>query len=106
MQTSDPDIYAGGDCVEVTNLVTHNKSHWPMGDAANLEGRVAAQNMVLGNNVEYQGMIGTGICKVFDYTAGSTGLSEKQAARLGYTILLLLFRRHRINRALWAESPL
>ena len=88
MQTSDPDIYAGGDCVEVTNLVTHNKSHWPMGDAANLEGRVAAQNMVLGNNVEYQGMIGTGICKVFDYTAGSTGLSEKQAARLGYTNII------------------
>ena len=88
MQTSDPDIYAGGDCVEVTNLVTHTKQHWPMGDAANLEGRVAAQNMVLGNNVEYEGMIGTGICKVFDYTAGSTGLSEKQAARLGYTNIL------------------
>ena len=88
MQTSDPDIFAGGDCVEVTNLVTHNKSHWPMGDAANLEGRVAAQNMVLGNCVEYEGMIGTGICKVFDYTAGSTGLSEKQAARLGYTNIM------------------
>jgi NAD(P)H-nitrite reductase large subunit len=44
MQTSDPFIYAGGDCVEVTNLVTHNKALWPMGDAANLQGRVAAQN--------------------------------------------------------------
>ena len=88
MQTSDPDIYAGGDCVEVTNLVTHQKSPWPMGDAANLEGRVAAQNMVLGNNVEYDGMIGTGICKVFDYVAGSTGLSEKQAARLGYSNIM------------------
>jgi len=84
MQTSDRDIYAGGDCVEVTNLVTHQKMIWPMGDAANLEGRVAAQNMVLGNNVEYDGFIGTGICKVFDYVAGSTGLSEKQAKRLGY----------------------
>lgn len=88
MQTSDPDIYAGGDCVEVTNLVTHNKSVWPMGDAANLEARVAAQNMVLGNNVEYEGMIGTGICKVFDYVAGSTGLSEKQAKRLGYSNIM------------------
>ena len=88
MQTSDPDIYAGGDCVEVTNLVTHQKSPWPMGDAANLEGRVAAQNMVLGNNVEYDGMIGTGICKVFDYVAGSTGLSEKQASRLGYSNIM------------------
>ncbi|MBN1195898.1 MAG: FAD-dependent oxidoreductase [Candidatus Aminicenantes bacterium] len=88
MQTSDPDIYAGGDCVEVTNLVTHQKMPWPMGDAANLEGRVAAQNMVLGNNVEYDGFIGTGICKVFDYVAGSTGLSEKQAKRLGYSNIM------------------
>ncbi len=88
MQTSDPDIYAGGDCVEVTNLVTHNKSHWPMGDAANLQGRVAAQNMVLGNNAEYKGMIGTGICKVFDYTAGSSGLSVSQAKKLGYSNIL------------------
>lgn len=88
MQTSDPDIYAGGDCVEVTNLVTHQKMPWPMGDAANLEGRVAAQNMVLGNNVEYEGFIGTGICKVFDYVAGSTGLSEKQAKRLGYSNIM------------------
>jgi len=88
MQTSDADIYAGGDCVEVTNLVTHEKSLWPMGDAANLEGRVAAQNMVLGNNVEYDGMIGTGICKVFEYVAGSTGLSEKQAAKLGYSNIM------------------
>lgn len=88
MQTSDPDIYAGGDCVEVTNLVTHNKSLWPMGDAANLQARVAAQNMVLGNNVNYEGMIGTGICKVFDYVAGSTGLSEKQAKRLGYSNII------------------
>ncbi len=88
MQTSDPDIFAGGDCVEVTNLVTHNKSLWPMGDAANLQGRVAAQNMVLGNNVSYEGMIGTGICKVFDYVAGSTGLSEKQAKRLGYSNIM------------------
>ena len=88
MQTSDPDVYAGGDCVEVTNLVTHNKSLWPMGDAANLQARVAAQNMVLGNNVNYEGMIGTGICKVFDYVAGSTGLSEKQAKRLGYSNII------------------
>ena len=88
MQTSDPDIYAGGDCVEVNNLVTQNKSLWPMGDAANLQARVAAQNIVLGNNVRYEGMIGTGICKVFDFEAGSTGLSEKQAKRLGYSNII------------------
>ncbi len=84
MQTNDPDIYAAGDCVEVTNLITHEKQHWPMGDAANLQGRVAAQNMVFGNIEEYEGFIGTGICKVFDFTAGSTGLSEKAARAEGY----------------------
>jgi NADPH-dependent 2,4-dienoyl-CoA reductase/sulfur reductase-like enzyme/rhodanese-related sulfurtransferase len=84
MQTSDPSIYAAGDCVEVTNLITHNKQHWPMGDAANLQGRVAAQNMVFGNVEEYEGVVGTGICKVFDFTAGGTGLSEKMARMEGY----------------------
>ncbi len=84
MQTSDPSIYAAGDCIEVTNLITHNKQHWPMGDAANLQGRVAAQNMVFGNVEEYEGVVGTGICKVFDFTAGGTGLSEKMARMEGY----------------------
>lgn len=84
MQTNDPDIYAAGDCVEVTNLITHEKQHWPMGDAANLQGRVTAQNMVFGNSEEYEGFIGTGICKVFDFAAGSTGLSEKAARAEGY----------------------
>jgi NADPH-dependent 2,4-dienoyl-CoA reductase/sulfur reductase-like enzyme/rhodanese-related sulfurtransferase len=88
MQTSDPDIYAAGDCVEVTNLVTHARQHWPMGDAANLQGRVLAQNVVFGNTEEYEGFVGTGICKVFDYSAGSTGLSEKMARAEGYANII------------------
>ncbi len=88
MQTDDPHIYAAGDCVEVTNLVTHNKQHWPMGDAANLQGRVVAQNVASGNIQEYEGFVGTGICKVFDYCAGSTGLSEKMAKKEGYANLI------------------
>ncbi|MDA3852044.1 MAG: FAD-dependent oxidoreductase [Spirochaetaceae bacterium] len=88
MQTSDPDIYAAGDCVEITNLITKNKQPWPMGDAANLQGRVVAQNVVLGNIEEYEGMVGTGICKVFDFNAGSTGLSEKMAREEGYNNVL------------------
>ncbi len=88
MQTSDQSIYAAGDCVEVTNLVTHNKQHFPMGDLANLQGRVAAQNVVLGNIVDFEGVVGTGICKIADYTAGSTGLSEKMARAEGYTNIL------------------
>ncbi len=83
MQTSDPDIYAAGDCVETVNLLTGKKVHAPYGDLANLQGRVAGENAVIGNTVAFPGTIQTGICKVFDFAAGSTGLSEKAARALG-----------------------
>ncbi len=79
MQTSDPDIYAVGDCVEVTNLMTGEKTYAPYGDLANLEGRVAGENAVEGNIATFPGTIKTGICKIFDYAAGTTGLSESAA---------------------------
>ena len=84
MQTSDPDIYAVGDCVEVKHLISGKPVHAPFGDLANLEGRVAGQNVVAGNKAKFPGTIQTGVCKVFDYTVGSTGLSETAARKLGY----------------------
>lgn len=84
MQTSDPDIYAVGDCIETLNRITGRPVLAPYGDLANLQGRVAGQNMVDGNYVMFPGTINTGVCKVFDYTAGSTGLSESAARRNGY----------------------
>ncbi len=56
----------------------------PMGDLANLQGRVAGENAASANCVTFPGTIQTGMCKVFDYAAGSTGLSEAAARRLGY----------------------
>lgn len=88
MQTDDRDIYAAGDCTEVLNLVTMKDQHWPMGDAANLQGRVVAQNVVFGNSKEYEGFVGTGICKIFEFEAGATGMSEQMARREGYTNIL------------------
>jgi NADPH-dependent 2,4-dienoyl-CoA reductase/sulfur reductase-like enzyme/rhodanese-related sulfurtransferase len=84
MQTSDPDIYAVGDCVELVHRITGKKTRAPFGDLANLEGRVAGENAVLGNRVTFPGTIHTGICKVFDFAAGSTGLSETRARQEGY----------------------
>ena len=84
MQTSDPDIYAVGDCVETVNRITGRKVLAPYGDLANLQGRVAGENAASKNCVTFPGTIQTGICKVFDYTAGSTGLSETAAKKLGY----------------------
>ncbi len=84
MQTSDPDIYAVGDCVETINRITGKKVLAPYGDLANLQGRVAGENAASENCVTFPGTIQTGICKVFDYAAGSTGLSETAAKKLGY----------------------
>ncbi|MDD4241590.1 MAG: FAD-dependent oxidoreductase [Smithellaceae bacterium] len=88
MQTSDPDIYAVGDCVESTNRITGKKVHAPYGDLANLQGRVAGENAASANCVTFPGTIQTGICKVFDYGAGATGLSETVAKRLGYNDII------------------
>lgn len=79
MQTSDPVIYAAGDCVESTHLITGVKVHAPYGDLANLQGRVAGENAMLGNQAIFPGTIQTGVCKIFDHAAGSTGLSEQGA---------------------------
>jgi NADPH-dependent 2,4-dienoyl-CoA reductase/sulfur reductase-like enzyme/rhodanese-related sulfurtransferase len=79
MQTSDPDIYAAGDCVEIVHRITGKRSHAPYGDLANLEGRVAGENAVLGNIATFPGTIQTGICKIFDFKAGTTGLNERSA---------------------------
>jgi len=84
MQTSDPDIYAAGDCIQTRNIITGKNVLAPYGDLANLQGRVAGENAILGNTVTFPGTIGTGICKVFDLSAGSTGLSESATLKLGY----------------------
>ncbi len=85
MQTTDPDIYAVGDCVELLHRITGKKTRAPFGDLANLEGRVAGENAALGNSVTFPGTIHTGVCKVFDFNAGSTGLSESRARQEGYS---------------------
>ncbi|MGD0276375.1 MAG: FAD-dependent oxidoreductase [Syntrophales bacterium] len=88
MQTSDPDIYATGDCVETLNLITKKKVLAPLGDLANLQGRVAGENAASENCVTFPGTIQTGACKVFDYSAGSTGISEFAAKKMGYENLI------------------
>lgn len=90
MQTSDPDIYAIGDCVEVHHRITGDKTLAPFGDLANLQGRVAGENAALGNCVTFPGTIQTGICKVFDFSAGSTGLSEVRAKAAGFNIVSVI----------------
>jgi NADPH-dependent 2,4-dienoyl-CoA reductase/sulfur reductase-like enzyme/rhodanese-related sulfurtransferase len=86
-QTSDPDIYAGGDCV--VNRYVHpvtGASHFvPLGSTANKHGRVIA-NHIAGLATPFAGVTLTGICKVFDFTVGRTGLTEKQARELNLEV--------------------
>lgn len=77
MATSDPDIYAGGDCVENTNLVTGNKMLAPTGSTANKHGHVIGTN-ITGGSETFPGVMGTSIVKIFDYNVGCTGLTQGQ----------------------------
>ncbi|MEN8134703.1 MAG: FAD-dependent oxidoreductase [Thermodesulfobacteriota bacterium] len=83
LQTSDPDIYAAGDCIEVTNLVSGKKSLAPMGSLANREGRIVADNLT-GIASTFEGWIGSFIMKAFDICVGGTGLSYQAAKAEGF----------------------
>jgi len=89
MQTSDPDIYAAGDCVESVDLVTGAACYVPLGSTANKHGRVAAVN-VCGGNDEFPGVLGSTVCKVFDYCVARTGLTEAGAREAGYDVTVAL----------------
>ncbi len=82
LQTSDKDIYAAGDMVEINHRVNGKKVRIPLAGPANRQGRIAAENALGGSHV-YQGSIGTSVVRVFEAVAGITGLSLKQARNLG-----------------------
>ena len=76
LQTSDPDIYAVGDVIEIKEAVTGKPAHIPLAGPANRQGRTAADN-ALGGRVKFNGSIGSSICKIFDLTVANAGPSEK-----------------------------
>ena len=88
METSLPSIYACGDCVETFNIVTGKPVYRPLGTTANKTGRIAGENAA-GNRLSCRGNLGTGILKVFDYTVGVTGLSEREALAQGFDVITL-----------------
>ncbi len=86
MQTSDPNIYAAGDCVETLNLVTGKKAYAPLGSLANRQGRVVADNLA-GIPSTFEGVTGSFIMKVFDVCVGATGISMDVARLEGFEAL-------------------
>ncbi|MEA3288425.1 MAG: CoA-disulfide reductase [Candidatus Marinimicrobia bacterium] len=78
MQTSIPNIYAAGDCVEHKHQILEEDVWIPLATSANKGGRVAGENMA-GKPISFPGILGTAVVKVFDYTMAQTGLAQKQA---------------------------
>ncbi len=78
MQTSDPDIFAGGDCVEVSNLITGKPGYYPLGGLANRQGRVIGTNLA-GGEAEFEGSVGSFVVKLFEISVASAGLSLETA---------------------------
>jgi NADPH-dependent 2,4-dienoyl-CoA reductase/sulfur reductase-like enzyme/rhodanese-related sulfurtransferase len=83
LQTSDPDVYAAGDMVEVLHRVSRRKVRIPLAGPANRQGRIAATN-ALGGALRYGGALGTSVVKIFEATAASTGLTERAAREAGF----------------------
>lgn len=85
MQTSDPDIYAVGDAVQVNHFVTGQPALIALAGPANKQGRIAADNMA-GGDSRYKGSQGSSVLKIFDLTAAATGLNETAARRAGLDV--------------------
>jgi len=83
LETNISDIYAVGDCVETTHLITGKPVWIPLATTSNKHGRVAGINITGGNDA-FHGILGTFVVKVFDWTIAKTGLSEKEAVKNGF----------------------
>ncbi len=84
LRTNVPDVWAAGDCVETPHLVSGEPVWVPLGDTANQMGRVAGINLA-GGSVEFPGVLGTGVFKVFDLGVSKTGLSEAETSEAGFS---------------------
>lgn len=83
MQTSDENIYAVGDAIEVRNIINGKKVLIPLAWPANRQGRLVADNIIHGNRSKYSGSLGSSILKFFELSVASTGLNEKVLKRNG-----------------------
>ena len=95
LRTSDPDIYALGDAIEVLNRITGRKVLLPLAGPANKQGRIAAGN-VSGRSDCFSGVIGSSVLKVFDLTAACTGVNERtlKAEKISYEKIYLSPMNH------------
>jgi NADPH-dependent 2,4-dienoyl-CoA reductase/sulfur reductase-like enzyme/rhodanese-related sulfurtransferase len=86
LQTSDASIYAGGDCVCNTHILTGKQVYAPMGSTANKHGRIIANN-IMGYGEKFVGILGTAVIKIFGYNVGKVGLTEEQAKEAKFDVM-------------------
>lgn len=84
-KTSVEDIYSAGDCATIKNVVTGQDTYVPLATGANKLGRIVGENLAGANN-SFQGSLGSSCLKVMDMEAGSTGITENQAKKLGLDV--------------------
>jgi NADPH-dependent 2,4-dienoyl-CoA reductase/sulfur reductase-like enzyme len=85
MRTNLPNVFAAGDCAEAYHRITGRGAYIPLATTANKQGRLAGTNLG-GGHAEFEGIVGTAITKALDVYAALTGLAEKEAQALGYTV--------------------
>ncbi len=83
MRTSDPSIYAGGDCVAIKNIITDKIGYLPLGSMANRQGRVIGTNLA-GGNASFPGYVGSWAVKLFDLSFCGVGLTVERARKEGF----------------------
>jgi NADPH-dependent 2,4-dienoyl-CoA reductase/sulfur reductase-like enzyme/rhodanese-related sulfurtransferase len=83
LQTSDPEIYAGGDCIEIPHLVTGKPVFFPQGSLANRQGRVIGTNLA-GGAAKFEGTVGSFAIKIFDLAVASAGITPQSALKSGF----------------------
>lgn len=83
LATSDPDIYAGGDCAALTNIITGKPGYLPLGSLANREGRVIGTNLA-GGSATFPGYVGTWAVKLFNLSFCGVGLTPARAVQAGF----------------------
>ncbi len=89
MRTSQPDIFAAGDCAETVHRMTGRASYIPLGSTATKQGRVAPAGLC-GKDDRFPGVLGSSICRIFEYTVARTGLGEAEARAAGYDVMTVL----------------
>lgn len=89
LRTTDPDIFAGGDCVEIRNVVTGGTIYLPLGSMANRQGRVIGTNLAGGKAV-FPGAVGSFAVKLFERNVAGAGLTPEQARQAGFDALSAL----------------